>query len=324
MKTQKIVFIFLLSLLVNFEAIGQTLHWGINQDLDYFIKASKGFKENVERRTNGQIKVEIDIIRKPQEGYNHVIDVQKNVYQMSQELVFDMQKHIPELEIWDLPYLFRNDDHVSSYMASPEARKLLKKLEPMGLVGLGYTYSGGFLHVFGDEIQSFNDLKNGSLGLENHSKNYETLTKKTFKVKTGNLNHDMYTTKSAIKKGSEIIIAVGKKELFPLAKKKSFTLNTTNHRVVSRMLFISKPFFDELTPDLQEIILDEGEKVAKAERQITINDKLKTLEEAQNNNIKLNVWSEEHNQSEKKNFRPYYDHFIKKFSEAPIKYIEEL
>ncbi len=58
---------------------------------------------------------------------------------MSQELVFDMQKHIPKLEIWDLPYLFRNDDHVDRYVESDEAKKIFKKLNPMGLVGLGYT-----------------------------------------------------------------------------------------------------------------------------------------------------------------------------------------
>lgn len=322
MNSHKIILI--LSFLVCANVSGQTLHWGINQDLDYFIKASSSFKNNVERRSNGKIKVEIEIIKKSQEGYNHIIDVQSNTYQMSQELVFDVQKHIPELEIWDLPYLFRNDEHVDRYVESVEAKKILKKLNPLGLVGLGYTYSGGFLHIFGDEINSFNELKNGSLGLENHSKNFELLTRKALNVKTGNLNHDMYSTEGKTKKGSEIIIAVGKKELFPLAKKRSFTLNTTNHRVVARMLFISKPFFDSLTPDLQTIILEEGERVAKTERQITIDDKNTTLREATANNIKLNVWTTERYQIEKRNFKLNYDHFIKRFSSAPINYVEDL
>ena len=322
MKFHNIISI--LSFLICASLSAQTIHWGINQDLDYFIKASKSFKDNVERRTNGQIKVKIEIIKKSQEGYNHVIDVQSNTYQMSQELVFDLQKHIPELEIWDLPYLFRNDDHVDRYVKSIEGKRILKKLDPMGLVGLGYTYSGGFLHIFGDEINSFSDLKGGSLGLENHSPNFELLTKKALKVKTGNLDHDRYSVESKTKKGSEIIIAVGKKELFPLAKKRSFTLNTTNHRVVARMLFISKPFFESLTPELQAIILDEGEKVAKAERRITIDDKNTTLREAKDNNIKVNVWTDERAESEKKNFKLNYDHFIKRFSKAPINYVEAL
>lgn len=303
-------------------AAEHVLRWGINHDLDYFLKASDSFKQRVESRSKGKIRVEIQVINKPQEGYNHLVDVQNNVSDMSQELVFDLHREIPEFALWDLPYLFRDDAHYERFIDTPYAKGILKKMEIQGVVGLGYTYSGGFLHIFGTRINSFRDLKGVSFGLENHSSFYKDRMSKLLETSLTGLDHD--AVKGTNKRASEIIIAVGKKELFPLAKQTKFFINTTDHRIVSRVLFVSKKFFDSLPGELQTIVLEEGKRFAKVERDITIHDKNVVLKEAKKHKIGMNIWSDEQKNREKLLFKSMYDEFIKNFSADPIKLVEKL
>ena len=61
---------------------------------------------------------------------------------------------------WSLPYAFRDVEHASHAASTPAAREMLKRLEPNGLVGLGYTFAG-MRHVLSLEpVKSPKDLAN--------------------------------------------------------------------------------------------------------------------------------------------------------------------
>lgn len=170
-------------------AADHVLKWGVNvEPIVYFSAASKEFKKRVETRSKGRIEVQLFENASPKEGHDHLADVKKGTYHMGQETVFQLQKHIPELEIWNLPFLFTNDDHVIRYMNSKGAAQNMQKLEAHGVLGLSYTYSGGFLYIFGDKINQFADLKDSGLGLEESSEDYTRFLQSDLGIKTKSLN----------------------------------------------------------------------------------------------------------------------------------------
>ncbi len=293
------------------------LKWGINvEPIIYFHKASQEFKKRIEHRSNGRIEVQLFKNVVPQKGHDHLGDVKKGTYHMAQETVFVLQKIIPKMAIWSLPYLFRNDKHVEDYMNSQNAQNQMKKLSNHGVIGLGYTYSGGFLHVYGNKIQSFSELQGSSLGLEESIEAYKAELK-NWKITISDFNSNLPT------KTSEIIASTGR-EIYEMGRTSPIVWNVTDHRVISRVLFISKRFIESLPKDLQKIVLEEGKRVAKLERDPSIRDKYVVLKELPTHKIKINRWSEEQKQTEKGKFKNLYMDYVNQFGSMDISFIENL
>jgi TRAP-type C4-dicarboxylate transport system substrate-binding protein len=61
---------------------------------------------------------------------------------------------------WSLPYVFKDVEHASRAAATPAAKEMLKRLEPHGMVGLGYVFAG-MRHVLAlQPVKSAKDLAN--------------------------------------------------------------------------------------------------------------------------------------------------------------------
>ena len=295
------------------------LNWGINvEPIIYFKKASVEFKKRVEARSEGRIIVNLFENVVPQEGHDHLGDVMNGTYHMAQETVFALQSRIPGFSIWNLPYLFRDDAHVIKYTKSPIGLAHMARLEDFGVIGLDYTYSGGFLQVFGNKLKSFDDLKLSVFALEEASEDYKKLLSSKFKTTLKE-----FEPKDKTIKFSEIIGSTGR-EIFFLAKNKEINWNKTDHRVISRVLFISKSFIQSLPTDLQQIVLEEGRAVAAVERDLSIADSKEVEKEALKKNIKINTWSNEKKMAEKEKFKSLYDSYSSKFGKDIIKSVENL
>lgn len=52
------------------------------------------------------------------------------------------QKYTSQLQVFDLPFLFKDMAAVDKFQQSPEGQKLLSSLEDKGLIGLGYLHNG--------------------------------------------------------------------------------------------------------------------------------------------------------------------------------------
>jgi TRAP-type C4-dicarboxylate transport system substrate-binding protein len=61
---------------------------------------------------------------------------------------------------WSLPYVFKDVAHAARTAQAPAAREMLERLQPSGLVGLGYTFAG-MRHVLSlNPVASSKDLAN--------------------------------------------------------------------------------------------------------------------------------------------------------------------
>lgn len=314
--------IFLTLIATNALSAEFTLKWGVNvEPVVYFAKAAARFEERVEKRSAGKIDVQITKNEFTQIGHDHLNDVITGRYHMGQETVFNLQKRIPEFAIWNLPFLFKNDSHVTAYMNSKPAGENLKKLESFGVVGITYTYSGGFLYVVGDKINGLKELSSSNFSLEESAPDYPDYLKTNLSIQPTDLEFSSLQDKL---KGAEIIASTTAEEIYPISKDKKLHLNTTDHRVISRVLYISQKFLNSLPENLRKIVLEEAKAAGEFERSLSITDKNKMLKEVHKHNISVNHWSEAKKKSEKLNFNPYYESYKKKFGPESVNFVELL
>jgi len=106
-------------------------------------KAAEYFKKLAEERTKGKVKIEVypnSILYKDKE---EIEALQLGAVQM---LAPALSKFGPlgirDFEVFDLPYVFDNYAELHKVTLGPIGAGLLKKLEPKGIVGLGYWDNG--------------------------------------------------------------------------------------------------------------------------------------------------------------------------------------
>lgn len=111
------------------------------------------FKELVDQRLPG--KVEVKVFPNSQLfGDNKVLEaMQLGDVQMAAPSLSKFKKYTKQLQIFDLPFLFKDIDAVDRFQNSDAGQKLLKSMEKKGLVGLGYLHNGM------KQLSSNNELK---------------------------------------------------------------------------------------------------------------------------------------------------------------------
>ena len=100
------------------------------------------FKELVDERLAGKVEVEVfpnsQLFGDGKELEAMLLgDVQLIAPSLSK-----FQKYTKSLQVFDLPFLFKDMDAVERFQQGPEGQKLLGSLKKKGLVGLGYLHNG--------------------------------------------------------------------------------------------------------------------------------------------------------------------------------------
>jgi C4-dicarboxylate-binding protein DctP len=295
------------------------LHWGINlEPLHYFKPTAVIFKKNVEERTQGRVTVKLSIGKYKQEQRDHLQDIVDGTYDMGQETVINLQKEDPSLSLWELPFLFTSNEQVFEFTKSKYARSIFKNLEKKGVVAVEYTYSGGFLYFYGNQVNDLKDLKGKTIAFEEHSKDFGQMISKKLNIKVKN-----YGEGSNLLEASEIISSTTD-ELIHVPLKKRAYLNLTKHRVSARVLFLSEKFLSKLSESDKLIVLDEARRAAVIEREMAVG-----LTDVFNNMIskkgtKIHRWSKSKRLDARKLFKEQYSEFNKTFGEDIINYIDSI
>jgi C4-dicarboxylate-binding protein DctP len=106
-------------------------------------KAALKFKELVEARTNGAVKIEVYPNSALYKDKEEMEALQIGAVQM---LAPSLAKFGPlgvrEFEVFDLPYLFDSYAELHKITTGPVGASLMKKLEPKGILGLAYWDNG--------------------------------------------------------------------------------------------------------------------------------------------------------------------------------------
>jgi len=100
------------------------------------------FKALVEERLAGKVKVEV-FPNSQLFGDNKVLEAMLlGDVQMGAPALSKFSRYTKKLQIFDLPFLFKDMAAVEKFQKSAKGNVLLKSLEKKGLVGLGYLHNG--------------------------------------------------------------------------------------------------------------------------------------------------------------------------------------
>lgn len=123
------------------------------------IVAAELFKKIVEEKTNGDIKVEIYPNNQLGESRSVLEGIQLGTIEMAQ-VTGPMVSFVPELVLFELPFLFRDRDHMYAVMDSPIGQRLNASFEKRGFHSLGFG-DVGLRHIMTVDktINSIDDLK---------------------------------------------------------------------------------------------------------------------------------------------------------------------
>lgn len=105
-------------------------------------KMALRFKKLVEQRLPGKVKVSV-FPNSQLFGDNKVLEAMLlGDVQMAAPALSKFQKYTKKLQIFDLPFLFKDMTAVERFQNSSHGQKLLSSLKKKGLVGLGYLHNG--------------------------------------------------------------------------------------------------------------------------------------------------------------------------------------
>ncbi|HEY0955622.1 MAG TPA: TRAP transporter substrate-binding protein [Roseateles sp.] len=106
-------------------------------------KAALRFKELAEARTGGRVRVEVYPNSQLYKDKEEMEALQLGSVQMlAPSLAKFGQMGVREFEVFDLPFLFRDDAAFRAVADGPLGAELLRKLEPKGIKGLAYWDNG--------------------------------------------------------------------------------------------------------------------------------------------------------------------------------------
>ncbi|MFZ6749994.1 TRAP transporter substrate-binding protein [Undibacterium sp. Ren11W] len=130
-------------------------------------KAAERFKELAEKATKGRVKVELYPNSTLYKDKEELEALQLGAVQM---LAPSLAKFGPlgvkEFEVFDLPYIFPDKDVLYRVTEGPIGKDLMKKLEPKGIVGLGFWDNGFKVMSANKPIHLPSDLKGQKLRIQ--------------------------------------------------------------------------------------------------------------------------------------------------------------
>ncbi|HWO97548.1 MAG TPA: TRAP transporter substrate-binding protein [Bacillus sp. (in: firmicutes)] len=215
-------------------------------------KAAEKFKELLEERTNGQIKVEV--FPDSQLGADREIteQMQSGTIQMNAPFTGVLPAFVKQFEVFDLPFLFKDKEHVHKAVNGELGDIFNQHLQKQGLRALGY-WDGGFKHLTNSKhtIQTPEDLD----GLKMRVSQSPLLISQFQAMGAGGVSIDFAELYTALQTKT---VDGQENPLSNIVSKKFYEvqdyLTLSAHGYMAYPLLISDKFYQQLPADLQKTV----------------------------------------------------------------------
>jgi len=104
--------------------------------------AANFFKQYVEKASNGQMKVEVFPNSTLYGDREEIEALKMNAVQIIAPSFSKFTGFVPQFQLFDLPFLFDNEQQLHKFLDGPNGQKMLSLVEPKGMVGLAYWDNG--------------------------------------------------------------------------------------------------------------------------------------------------------------------------------------
>jgi len=117
------------------------------------------FARLVKERTNGRIVIEVYHSKQLGEERAVIEQVQLGAIDMTRVSVSAASAYVRDLDALQLPYLYRNSDHMWKVLNGSIGEEIFKKLEPSNFVGVGWFEAGSRNFYTKKLVKTVSDLK---------------------------------------------------------------------------------------------------------------------------------------------------------------------
>ena len=117
------------------------------------------FAKLVKERSNGRIIVEVYHSKQLGEERAVIEQVQLGAVDMTRVSVSAASAYVRDLDALQLPYLYRNSDHMWKVLNGSIGAEILKKLEPSNFIGVGWFEAGSRNFYTKKQVKTVSDLK---------------------------------------------------------------------------------------------------------------------------------------------------------------------
>lgn len=295
-----------------------TIHWVLTHDpIALFEEAARRFQSLVHELSDGQIEVRVQTPTEYGGGRRvpagEVMEkVASGELQMSQTYTTVLGKLAERLWALDLPFLFDSHEHAARVLDGPIGRELLNDLEPHGLHGLAFTYSGGYriLSSTSQAIRRLEDFRGlrlrtaenpvvtalfESLGAEPHPAPLQAIPELTEAgtIEAAETTWPRYWD-------------MRHHEVQPV-------VNETSHSLFLTALVVNARFFESLSPELRSVIQRAALTMAQLEREKSVRDGLECRKAALEAGGTVVTLSRAESQRFERAARPIHERFAPKF-----------
>lgn len=278
-------------------------NWGIDNQLYYQVKIANEFKKTIESKTQNRVKINISLYDAKDEKYSAEEYIRRAIYGIHQTITGNYIRTVPEFKIFEIPFLFESEKHIEAYLSSSRALEHMAKLETADATPVGFSYAGGFLFMLSRmELNTFKQLK----GLKCYAApnyGYADFFLKYDEV-LGDRNIVSEEAVCAEFLSAELDYVYNRKDIHELY------INTTGHRVVSRVTMVSKPLLAKLDQADRTFFKKELSALMIKERQLAYEGaRLTLLLVRQKGAAKINLWSKSAKENERLRYQPLIDQY---------------
>jgi len=225
---------------------------------------------------------------------------------------------VPEVKIFDIPFLFRGYDHARHTMDGPIGQNVLKAMQAKGLVGLGWT-ENGFRHMTNSKRAIVSAGDAGGLKMRTMENKVHMAGYKTFGILPTPMPFPELFT--ALQQGT----VDGQENPIPVILSSKFAqvqkhLSLTGHVYSPAVIILSPNVWGKLSDADKKVFTDAAAKAGAAQRKKVNDDEANGI--AQLKKDGMQVVEKVDGESFRKAVAPAYAEFAKEFGADKIAAIQ--
>lgn len=276
---------------------------------------SEKFAELVNEKSNGSIEVQVFPASQIASGAKAIEFVQMDTLDIALESTMSLSNFVPEIDVLNLPFLFKDAEEVYKVLDGEAGQKLSEKAEEYGFKILGWWYNG------------FRDMSNSKKPIESPS----DLAGLKFRIPESEVFRGAFEALGALPTSmpvSEVFTAIqlgtvdGQEN--PAANYINNRFNEVNeyysethHIFTAEPLIMSVDKFNSFSSEQQQILLDAAAEAGAYERELGIQEEKNLIEQ-----IKTMDKVTYNKPADMQAFRDAVDPVYEKFSKSFGEYID--
>lgn len=304
-----------------------------HEPIEIFIRAAQEFKKIVEAAAPGRLDIDILTLSEYSAKYRNgqkttkaelLKLMEQGEIEMSQMYTYVLSQYNHDLDVLDMPFLFRDHDHAQRVFEGPIGETLLENYSREGskIRGLGFTYSGGFKNLpFNRNVTSLADFAGAKVRVSRSPVSQATMRSLGAEPMTYEIE--------------ELAQRLGNRDIdagectWPRfysngVHQHAKTVVNTDHSLLVTNIIINSDFFSQLDVELQAVVKDAAIKAARFERQISVDDVEPTSNRAREDGCKVINLSDKERSEFEKTTAVVYEQFADYFSPGLIDNIKKL